>query len=184
MILQFSEYNWKKKRRANGIARTFYFHAANSLGRSQPRTAFFFFFNSRFSCSLFSTRVAWSFASTIAPTCARDLGCKGNRVNVSRPQGRMHTLREAFNQRSRRNLSLSSFLSLALSVHRPVHSAITRSRTWKRVRLGQVRMVIRVLQYARATWIIQSRCRPQISDSRFLMKIARLGIPGHRGGTL
>jgi len=46
----------------------------------------------------------------------RDLGCKGNRANVSRPRGRMHTPREAFNQRSRRNLSLSlSPLSLVTS---------------------------------------------------------------------
>jgi len=35
------------------------------------------------------------------------------------------------------------------------------------------RSIIRVLQYARATWIIQSRRFPVISDSRLLMKIAR-----------
>jgi len=38
------------------------------------------------------------------------------------------------------------------------------------------RSIIRVLQYARATWIIQSRRFPAISDSRLLMKIARPGI--------
>lgn len=98
----------------------------------------------------------------------------------------MHTLGEAFNQRS----WLTTFLFLSPSLSLCSSPCALRDYMIAHVRdgLGWARLgwwSIRVLQYARATWIIQSRRHSQqIADSR-QMKIARLGVPGRfrRGGT-
>lgn len=90
-------------------------------------------------------------------------------------RGRMHTLREAFNQRSQRNLSPPIHLSCSLSLC--IVPCIPR--LYDRAResgLGQYGpsdcLSIRILQYARATWIVQvtmSSC--DLGDPRLLMKI-------------
>lgn len=99
-------------------------------------------------------------------------GCKGNRANVSRPRGGrcMYTPREAFNQRSRRNLSLS----LVFSLFRRASPRAPRDCTTAHVK-AELDRPARSSVCRNTREIIRSwRRLPVIS--RLLMKITRPGI--------